>query len=298
MYETPFMPLINWIISFMVAVSPINEQIENSKAYETPQVRAERYTAIAYNLVEVIFDPHRKPLFKDPNSGRSHTLAIILSIMAHESKFYRHIDYGMSRGDNGKSWCMMQVMAGRYPNRTPTWNIIEDRQPFWGDDPNHLHKGFTGRDLIRDRRLCIQEGLKIARLSFSRCGTSLWKKLRVYASGSCRKGIRESMDMISVAEYFWGKTKHVRTWNDANMVRKVGIMKEKSNVITLFLSPSRNLLDNFPKLSKDFIPVLFSLVNSTTSNIENGFPLLQEWEVKTLEWERNEPGKFIGLAYL
>jgi hypothetical protein len=220
--------LFVWIVSFMMSFTPPGETVGVLQAQETRQEAMVRYESIANDIIEVVYNPNAHPIF-DGVQGRTRTVTVILGIMAMESKFYKHIDYGDgpgSRGDNGKSWCMMQIMAGR-KGRTTSWNFIKDRPPHWGDSVKEIRKGYTGLEMINDRKLCISEGLRIAKWSFSKCGNrTIYDKLRIYASGSCKKGGEASAERMKVAERLWLDIKDNQTWNDDAVSL---IIKNKAN---------------------------------------------------------------------
>lgn len=235
--------LIVWIMAFMMATVPPAEQSRRDKVradkaesavFETPEEANERYRDIAEDLVQVVYNPNNKPLFEGPD-GRAHTVAVMLSIMFHESGFRRDVDQGdhSGRGDSGHSWCMMQIMAGKAPAKTRAWNKVYDRPPQWGDPPEEIEEGVTGPDLVNNRQLCFYEGLKIARWSFSRCGGGIYDKLKVYASGSCDKGAAASRRRIFTAERFWTQSKDQRTWSDDDIVSFVQRKRLDDNMIAL-----------------------------------------------------------------
>jgi hypothetical protein len=211
--------LIAWIIAFMVAVSPPTEQGHRDRGNETLQETTQRYEEIAEDLADVVYDSKNKPIFNEPD-GRAHTAAVMLAIMFHESKFYRDVDHGdpTGIGDSGRSWCMMQIMAGKHPSKTLPWNFVQDRPPQYGDSPDEIEEGVTGQELADNRRLCFYEGLKMVRWSYSRCGSNPFDKLKVYASGSCDKGASASKRRVFTAERYWLKSKKRRTWVDAEII--------------------------------------------------------------------------------
>jgi len=226
--------LIAWIMAFMMTMIPPAEQsrrdqVRMSKTknvkivlFETPEEVSQRYESIAKDLVEVVYNPNNKPLF-DGLDGRTHTIAVMLSIMFHESGFRRDVDYGehTGRGDLGNSWCMMQIQAGKAPSKTRNWNVKYDRPPQFGDSPEDIESGFSGPELIQNRKLCFYEGLKMIRWSYSRCGKNTSGKLKVYASGSCSKGGEASKRRVFTAERYWQKSQDQRNWNDDDIVRVV-----------------------------------------------------------------------------
>jgi hypothetical protein len=220
--------LFVWIVSFMMSITPPGETVDLIEAQETKQEAIIRYESIANDIIEVVYDLDNKPIFDGPQ-GRTRTVTVILGIMSMESKFYRHIDYGIgggSRGDNGKSWCVMQIMAGK-TGRTASWNYIKDRPPYWSDPASEIRRGYTGLEMVTDRRLCISEGLRIANWSFSKCGKrTIFDKLRVYSSGSCMKGGEASAERMKVAEKLWAEIKDNQTWDDYSISL---VVKNKAN---------------------------------------------------------------------
>lgn len=190
----------SWILSFMTKVAPPGRKVYYPEGQETVEDATTRYKAIANDIIYVVYNPKTKPLFKGPN-GRSRTVSVILSVMFHESAFMRHVDYDLgkySRGDSGQSWCMMQLRIGE--GRTMKWNLAEDRPIAWNDPKEDIFNGYTGEELIQNRQLCIGEGLKILRLSFSVCGKlPIEDRLRSYASGSCEKGADASHNRVRTA---------------------------------------------------------------------------------------------------
>lgn len=240
-------------MSFMMTMIPPAEQsrrdqvrlskLKDAKVlFETPEESAQRYESIAKDLVDVVYDPNNKTLFQNDPDGRTHTIAIMLSIMFHESGFRRDVDMGeiSGRGDSGNSWCMMQIKAGKAPSKTRAWNVRYDRPPQFGDNPEDIEKGVTGQALVEDRKLCFYEGLKMIRWSYSRCGANPGGKLKVYASGSCGKGGEASKRRVFLAERFWKNSEDLRTWNDDDIVRSV----RKSLLEKLYSQPVQQLVIN------------------------------------------------------
>lgn len=216
-------PIIAWILSFIVSVAPPGRKTFYAEAQETREEALERYESIAEDVVNVVYDPSTKVLFRGDN-GRARTVSVIMSIMLHESGFMRNVDYGVgkyARGDQGKSWCLMQLNIGS--GRTIKWNTKHDRPPRWGDDPADIFDGYKGEELVQNRQLCIREGLKILRLSFSACrGLPLNQRLRVYGSGSCDAGGKGSATRMDTAiRWFQNSRDQRRLFKDSDIMQMV-----------------------------------------------------------------------------
>lgn len=198
-----------WILSFIVSVAPPGRKVYYPEGQETREEAEIRYRDITKDVVEVVFDPEVKPLFAGP-TGRARTISVVLSVMFHESSFMKHVDYNLgkyARGDEGKSWCLMQIKIDQEGGRTLPWNKVKNRRPLWGDLPEDIEQGYTGEELIADRKVCIREGMKILRTSFSSCRhLPLNERLRQYASGSCEKGGDASKNRMNGAIRWYDKS--------------------------------------------------------------------------------------------
>ncbi|MDP9149657.1 MAG: hypothetical protein M3O36_06925 [Myxococcota bacterium] len=122
-----------------------------------------RYESIATDVASVAFDENEEPLFAGP-AGRSETALLMLSIASYESTFQRVVDDGTRLGDNGHSYCLMQIRVGGGETR----------------------EGWTGRQLVDDRTLCFRAALHILHASLHTCRKlPLEDRLSAYASGRC-----------------------------------------------------------------------------------------------------------------
>lgn len=189
------MQIITWLVAAMFAWAPARES------------ERARYTEIASDLAAVTFDEEEAPLFGGA-SGRAETALLLASIAAHESTFRKDVDDGRVRGDSGRSWCLMQLHIGG----------------------GKTFDGWTGQDLIADRRKCFRAGLHIARWSFHTCTElPLVEKLSAYASGSCGKSA-ESRQMITRAMAYF-KRKPVRD-SSYYVERASAFLKDTSDSVT------------------------------------------------------------------
>lgn len=197
-----------WLLSIIVAAAPPGRKVYYPEAQETEAEALVRYQSVADDVAAVVYDPETKPLFKGAE-GRARTATVLLSIMLHESAFMKNVDYNLgkyARGDQGKSWCSMQILIGN--GKTKPWNVIHDRPALPNDPEEQVREGYTGEQLIADRKLCISEGLNIVRGSFYACGNvPIQERLRSYASGSCDKGLQASKTRMNTALHFFAKFK-------------------------------------------------------------------------------------------
>lgn len=209
-----------WAYDFMVAKVPPGTKIYYPEGEETPEETKARYRSIAKDVIEVVFNPEVKVPFTGV-SARTRTAALVLGVMFHESSFTKHVDYGLgkyAKGDEGRSWCMMQLNIGA--GRTLPWNAKHDRPKRWGDDPDDIFDGYTGEELVKDRKKCVQEGLKVLRLSIRGCSSNpLLERLASYTSGDCKKGLEESRIRMGTAVRFFEQTREQRKLFSAEKVQ-------------------------------------------------------------------------------
>jgi hypothetical protein len=196
-----------WVLSFIRNVAPPGRKVYYPEGQETKELAETRYDSIAKDLLGVIYHPKTKPLFTGPY-GRARTLAVVLSVMMHESSFMRHVDYGLgkyAKGDQGKSVCLMQIFVDE--GRTMRWNTVENRPVKWNDPTADISNGYTGDEILSDRQICIREGMKVLLVSFGGTkGMPLDERLRIYASGSRDKGAESSRNRMRTAMQWYAKS--------------------------------------------------------------------------------------------
>lgn len=205
---------IAWMIAFMVSQAPPGRDIYIPEAKESKEEALARYESIARDIAAVVTE--EEPLFRGPQ-GRLKTASVILSIMRHEGAFRKDVDTGvgkMARGDQGRSVCLMQVNVGK--GRTFPWNVVKNKPALPADPAGEVVQGWTGAELLADRKNCIRAGYRIIRVSFgSGGGLPPTEWLRVYASGSREGGSRESRSRMGLAlRYF---SEHRPSFNDADL---------------------------------------------------------------------------------
>lgn len=180
--------LISHIVALMVMLAPPERPHFVPEAMETRDQAMVRYQEIAQALVDTVYDPANAPLYSG-KYGRERTTSLLLTIAYFESGFRRDVDLGLGRArlsrsgwnDQGRSWCMMQLNLGK-----KTVDGVED-------SADTTEEGWTGRELLADRRKCFTAGLGVLRKSLRACRHLPWdQQLAGYASGSCEKGAAAS----------------------------------------------------------------------------------------------------------
>jgi hypothetical protein len=151
--------LVAYLVAAMIGWVPLHVHAPTESVDE---VHA-RYESIARDVVTVAFDEAEAPLFSGPE-GRTQTALLMLSVASYESGYRVKVDDGRVFGDHGHSYCLMQIKVGTGVTR----------------------EGWTGHDLVTDRRLCFRAALHMLRSSFGACHTlPVDDRLSAYASGHC-----------------------------------------------------------------------------------------------------------------
>lgn len=146
-----------WVLGAMVTWSP-----PEAHHREGAKAALARYESIAHDLALVVSDEKEAPLFDGP-TGRAQTALLLAAVASMESDFRKDVDTGKLRGDNGRSWCILQIQV-------------------YGKTPEQ----WTGQDLVDDRTRCLRSGLRVMRESFKQCrALPLEYRLSGYTSGSC-----------------------------------------------------------------------------------------------------------------
>lgn len=189
---------VAWLVAFMITLAPPGRKHYIPEAKETETEALERYGDIARDLAEVLTDEKENVITRG-SQAKIRMAAIIVSVMLHESGFRRDVDFGKgkyARGDNGNSWCLMQLNVGK--GKTKPWNYVRHRFAFSHDNPEEVLPGWSGEELVADRKNCIRAGLHmINATSCTSQGPLGW--LRGYASGSCSRGEQASRSRVGLA---------------------------------------------------------------------------------------------------
>jgi len=193
--------VIAWLIAFIVSAAG-NKSTDIPEAKETRSAALVRYESIATDVADVVW--RNKPLFPGTD-GRLQTAALIVSTMRFEGSFRKDVDTGagkLSKGDHEKSVCLMQIHVGK--KRTTPWNFVRDRFAVATDPSREIVQGWNAKELLADRKKCIEAGYRIMSESFHRCSNlPLDGRMRAYVSGSCTKGVTQSHNRIKLAHQWY-----------------------------------------------------------------------------------------------
>ncbi len=143
--------LAPWILDAMTSWAP-------PKPHDEP-----RYAAIAADIANVANAPDEEPLFEGAD-GRARTAILLAAFADAESGGYRKdIDSSTRRGDGG-TVCLMQVkvLGG------------------------HTEEGWTSKEIIADRTLCVRVALHRLRDSMAACHKLTGgDRFGMYTHGKC-----------------------------------------------------------------------------------------------------------------
>ena len=175
---------------------------------ETKEEGIARYNDIASAVYDVVYDENEKPLIGG-KYGRLKSAWAILGVAYHEGKFKKSVDYGQGKygkGDFGDSWCSMQLNLGKRNIKDP-------------NDPNKMItvsgrntiEGWSGNELLTDRKKCFAAGYHLMKMSFATCRNTYvddkdnpgkqkaldpedW--MGAYAGGGCKENKQISRDLV------------------------------------------------------------------------------------------------------
>jgi hypothetical protein len=169
--------LVSYLVTAMMAWVPPHAHAP----LESHDRVLQRYESIARDAAVVALDEKELPLFEGAD-GRTETAILMLSVASFESSFNKGVDDGHQRGDHGSSYCLMQIRVGLGSTR----------------------EGWSGRQLIDDRKLCFRAALHILQASFTACRHLLVAdRLSAYASGRCYPSAAVSRSRLGRARTWW-----------------------------------------------------------------------------------------------
>lgn len=182
------------------------------EAKESKEEGEARYAEIASAAISVVYDPSELPIVEGKD-GRARSLAILLALAWFESGFRRDVDLGLGklgRGDQGRSWCMVQVLLGN-PDRdgkTSKRVVLGDNGAISIVTDKSKSTGWGGEDLVADRTKCFRAGLRFLRKSFRACpGQAFDDRISTYGAGACLKNWQPSQVRVRHAKRWLADSK-------------------------------------------------------------------------------------------
>jgi hypothetical protein len=169
--------LVSYLVVAMISWVPLYAQPSS----ESAAVSQLHYESIARDVASVVMDDAEAPLFDGPDA-RAETALFMLSVASFESAYRVKVDEGDHRGDNGRSYCLMQIHVGDGKTR----------------------EGWSGSELVTHRPLCFRAALHLLRASFNACRAfPLEDRLGAYATGHCFLGAKVSRSRLGRARTYW-----------------------------------------------------------------------------------------------
>jgi hypothetical protein len=225
--------VVVWIFTIITSIIPPGRLAEQEsfipEAMESKAQVEERYNAWADAITNEVY-VNNNTLFGGAE-GKKRTVALVLSIMYHESGFRRDVDNGAGRerlarsgwNDHGKSWCLMQLHLGK--------KAVQKSDGTWMEDSAaNTDEGYTGRELLADRSKCVKAGINVLRKSLAACKRLPSKDwLRAYASGTCDNGEQESQRRMRFMQVILEK--YSPSWKDKDVV--IQIQKNEQQAMSL-----------------------------------------------------------------
>lgn len=163
-----------WLASLVFTIFPPTRihpnNTDKQEAYKT------HVEEVVQDIQEIIYDPNYKPWFTG-KWARAQDAALTTIIAAEESGgFNLEVEAGRVRGDSGSSWCLMAINIGK----------------------GKTADGWTGPDLVSDRKKCLTAGINIMKKSMNACRSSgILSALSAYNTGRCIKNERISVSRMS-----------------------------------------------------------------------------------------------------
>jgi len=158
--------LTTWILSVMLLISPVEKRVAWAKHYphnETVEQAKARYNSIARDMATVVAE--EEPIFKGKN-GRIQTAQLLIAVTFFESGYRKDVDDGKCIKGSCDAWqgkatsfCLGQIHIGE----------------------GKTAEGWTGADLIADRKKCLRASLHLLKKSIGGCGN-----LSGYTLGTCQ----------------------------------------------------------------------------------------------------------------
>ena len=179
--------VIAWVLAMMMAVAPSHREHFEPEAKESFDQADARYTEIA---TAIVTESMSGPALSEGKIGRIKTAMTVAAWMFYESGFRRDIDLGTSRvrlrktglNDFGRSWCLGQINLG-----TKTIPDPDRKGMFIETSADKTPQGWTGPELLADRRKCVRATIDRMRSSLLACADlPVEERMAQYASGLCK----------------------------------------------------------------------------------------------------------------
>jgi hypothetical protein len=175
-----------WLASIVLTLfPPVNVHPNNIDAQQEYVIHVNE---VVKDIYDIVYDPSYAPWFSG-NRARAHDAALATIVAAQESGgFDPLVESGVKRGDKGASWCLMAMNIGR----------------------GKTLEGWTGPELIADRKKCLLSGIKAIKRSMNACrGYGMLSGLSAYDTGHCIKD--ESISVRRVSRAVWLVNRKVPT---------------------------------------------------------------------------------------
>ena len=111
--------------------------------------------------------------------------ALITAIAVTESRLDKKTQFGITRGDRGRSWCLMQMNIGK----------------------GKTAEGFTGEELVNDLNKCLLTGFNAAKRSMGACQNTgaYTDRLAAYTTGTCQSNEKHSRMKMNLMNHYYSK---------------------------------------------------------------------------------------------
>lgn len=176
--------IVAWLMTLVFMTHPANKVHPGDEAKQAEYVQHVR--EVVTDIQQIVYEPQQVSWFGGPY-GRAYEAALVTIISSEESGGYNlDVESGKRRGDSGSSWCIMAINVGK----------------------GKTAEGWTGPDLVADRKKCLRAGLRLMRMSLNGCrkyGTQ--SGLSIYDTGSCIEN--ESISVRRIKKLMWVVNKKV-----------------------------------------------------------------------------------------
>lgn len=229
--------VVAYLLAYMEAFAPNPERVYKSfpTARESAEERATRFRSMAEDAAAVAMDENNPNLYPEAGEiGRVHSALVLIAISRYESNYRKDIDKGIppfGLGDNGRSFCSMQIMMHR--GQTRPYDPVSRA---FVAKPGPGIEVFKGPELLANRRVCYRVGLRTVKHSYGACGQNHLARFRSYASGSCDKAANISARRVRHIEGYWESHRFVDEGEPLQLTK----------MIDGWFTPVRRFIDSIP----------------------------------------------------